>query len=77
MSQQWHGGKGDKPRNIDPKKYSDGWDRIFGQRKRAFNEPIDSPDGMWYHTCKHDGGIHTMKGESCNWCGVKEDGTYD
>lgn len=58
-------------------KYSEGWDRIFGQRKRAFDEAIDSPPDMWYHMCKHNGGIHTMKGESCNWCGVKEDGTYD
>ena len=59
------------------KKYAEGWDRIFGQRKRAFDETIASPPDMWYHVCKHDGGIHTNKGQACNWCGVKEDGTYD
>ena len=33
MSKQWHGGKGDKPRGIDQKAYSDGWEAIFGKKK--------------------------------------------
>lgn len=74
---QWHGGKGDKPRKVDPDKYGAGWDRIFNQPKRGFNEPLDSGDAFWYHTCKNNGPIHTMKGQSCNWCGIKEDGTLD
>ena len=27
-------GKGDKPRPIDYKKWSDNWDRIFGKKKK-------------------------------------------
>lgn len=32
-SKQWHGGKGDKPRGVDQKKYADGWDLAFGKKK--------------------------------------------
>ncbi len=32
---QWHGGKGDAPRKQqDQKAYDDGWDRIFGDKKK-------------------------------------------
>jgi len=35
MSNQWHGGKGDKSRKqSDTKAYEDGWDRIFGNKNR-------------------------------------------
>jgi hypothetical protein len=27
-------GKGDKPRPVDLKKWSDNWDRIFGKKKK-------------------------------------------
>ena len=33
MGKQWHGGKGDKPRNQDHQKYVEGWDAIFGNVK--------------------------------------------
>jgi len=33
MGKQWHGGKGDEPRNINYNKYSKGWDTIFGKEK--------------------------------------------
>mgnify|MGYP001191951809 CR=1 FL=1 len=33
MSKQWHGGKGDTPRDPDHIKYNDGWERIFGRSK--------------------------------------------
>ena len=33
MGKQWHGGKGDKPRNQDHQKYAEGWDAIFGNVK--------------------------------------------
>lgn len=68
---QWHGGKGSKPRKVDKDKFSENWDTIF--RKKD----VDTDDNLWYHMCKHDGGISTMKGQSCNWCGLQEDGTYD
>jgi|TARA_R110000744_G_scaffold221326_1_gene340256 hypothetical protein len=32
-NKQWHGGKGDSPRGTDQKKYSDGWEAIFGKKK--------------------------------------------
>lgn len=28
-------GKGDTPRPVDPKKWSENWDRIFGKKKDA------------------------------------------
>ena len=31
MTDKWHGGKGSKPRMVDPKKFSDNWDKIFGK----------------------------------------------
>lgn len=34
MSDKWHGGKGDKARKVDQKKYSEGWDKIFGKDKK-------------------------------------------
>lgn len=52
-------------------KYAEGWDRIFGKKE------VDSPDGFWYHNCKHNGGIHTEKGSHCNWCGINEEGNLD
>jgi len=33
MSSKWHGGKGDKPRKVDHKKFSENWDKIFGNKK--------------------------------------------
>ena len=29
MSNQWHGGKGDKPRSVNNEKYASNWDSIF------------------------------------------------
>ena len=29
----WSGGKGSKPRKVDPKKFGDNYDRIFGKGK--------------------------------------------
>lgn len=48
--------------------YSEGWDRIFKEKK----EPR-----MWEHFCKHNGHFRVGTGESCNWCGEKEDTTFD
>ena len=63
-------GKGDKPRPIDVERkvFEDNWDRIFKRKNK--------PD-MWDHNCKHDGAISIAKGEACNWCGMKEDGSLD
>ena len=36
-----HGGKGDKPRPVDQKKFNDNWDLIFGKKEPApILEPI-------------------------------------
>ena len=61
-------GKGDKPRPIDVERkvFEDNWDRIFNKSK-----------GLWEHNCKHNGVHFVEKGEACNWCGMKEDGTLD
>lgn len=29
---KWHGGKGSNPRKVDAKKFSEGWDKIFGSK---------------------------------------------
>ena len=34
-------GKGDNPRPVDPKKYGENYDRIFGKGKKA--KPKDKP----------------------------------
>ena len=40
MSGVTHGGKGDKPRPVDQKKFNDNWDLIFGKKEP---EPILEP----------------------------------
>ena len=32
---KWHGGKGDKQRPSDAKKYAENWDKIFGKPKKS------------------------------------------
>jgi hypothetical protein len=49
------------------KAYADGWDRIFGNK---------DPE-VWQHYCKNNGHMSIEKGQTCNWCGMKEDGTLD
>ena len=36
MSDKWHGGKGDKSRVSDPKKFQDGMERIYGRKAWQF-----------------------------------------
>ena len=33
MSEATHGGKGDRQRKVDIKKFHDNWDKIFGDKK--------------------------------------------
>ena len=41
MAEQWHGGKGSKPRPMeDRKKFEDNWDKIFGKKDK---EKKDGP----------------------------------
>jgi len=37
------------------------------------------PSGIWTHRCRCENSqtVAVGKGESCNWCGLKEDGTLD
>ena len=62
-------GKGDKrrPAVVDKETFDDNWDKIFNNKKSE----------MWEHNCKFNGLHSTSSGESCNWCGVKEDGSFD
>lgn len=48
-------------------KYRDNYDNIFGKKSPEF----------WQHYCKTEGHLAIKKGSSCNWCGMKEDGTFD
>lgn len=36
MSDKWHGGKGDKSRISDPKKFNNGMERIYGRKSWQF-----------------------------------------
>jgi len=36
-NRQHSAGKGDRPRSVDYKKWSDNWDRIFGKKKKKKN----------------------------------------
>jgi len=44
MSKQWHGGKGDAPRDPDHKKYADGWELAFGKSKPSIKARKAQPD---------------------------------
>ena len=35
MSNKWHGGKGSDPRPVDPKKFSENWDKIFKKHDKC------------------------------------------
>lgn len=37
-------GKGSKPRKVDPKKFSDNWDKIFGNQDYPDDQLGDNPD---------------------------------
>lgn len=65
-------GKGDKPRplSVDQKTFDSNWDKIF-------NKNVSIPANMWEHNCKYNGPHCCWKGKSCNWCGMKEDGSFD
>jgi hypothetical protein len=41
MSESTHGGKGDRQRKVDIKKFHDNWDKIFGDKKVS-TEKLDS-----------------------------------
>jgi hypothetical protein len=44
MGKQWHGGKGDKPRQPDGNAYSDGWELAFGKKKPEVKARKVQPD---------------------------------
>ena len=44
MGKQWHGGKGDKPRQPDGKAYADGWELAFGKKKPEVKARKVSPE---------------------------------
>ena len=51
MSGPWHGGKGDRRRPFNRKKWDEGWERVFG-RKKTFFETIRELDGILNETNK-------------------------
>lgn len=65
-------GKGDKrrPSTVDKNTFDNNWDKIFNKKTKVL-------DGMWEHNCKHNGLLFCSVDEACNWCGVKEDGSFD
>ncbi len=43
MSNQWHGGKGSKPRPVkDQQQFENNWDRIFGPKEKENAKDSDS-----------------------------------
>ena len=80
--------KGSKRRPINPaierQVFEDNWNRIFNKSKQDFNYESDNPlerpfepSGVWHHQCKNNGSMSVEKGQACNWCGLKEDGSLD
>jgi len=56
------------------KEYDEGWDRIFGKKK----EQVNTVDTFWCHNCKlKNVKLSIKQGQSCSWCGLKEDGSLD
>jgi hypothetical protein len=39
---KWHGGKGSQTRKVDNEKYSENWERIFGNGKDKTDRPTES-----------------------------------
>ena len=37
-------GKGSKPRKVDPKKFADNWEQIFGNKEYPDDQLSDNPD---------------------------------
>lgn len=81
-------GKGSKARpfSVDQDTFSSNWDRIFNKMKDEYDpyesdNPLERPynisKSFWKHSCKHEGDLEIQVGEPCNWCGMKEDGSYD
>jgi hypothetical protein len=52
MAKQWHGGKGSDPRPVDSDKYSENWDKIFGE-KEWLDNPLEG-DGVVHDKCGTD-----------------------
>jgi len=52
MVKQWHGGKGSDPRPVDHGKYSENWDKIFGE-KEWLDNPLEG-DGVVHDKCGTD-----------------------
>ena len=50
MVDKWHGGKGDKPRKVDPQKYSENWSNIFEPKKEWLDNPLEG-DGIVHDKC--------------------------
>ena len=42
MTEKWHGGKGDKRRPEDKKKFDENFERIFGKKRPDSNKDKDS-----------------------------------
>ena len=40
MSRSWHGGKGDRPRSMNRKKWNEGYDRVFGKKRTKYSKRI-------------------------------------
>lgn len=71
--------KGSKRRPIDPKierkVFEDNWDRIFGIKYHESDNALERPyiPATWTHHCAINGIHEVGEGETCNWCGEKED----
>lgn len=59
MSDEWHGGKGDKPRPVNKEKFDAEFDRIFGKIAKEFVDGVmedkneDEPYDIQVHVPKH------------------------
>ena len=48
MTDKWHGGKGSKPRRVDPKLYGENWDNVF--KEAWLDNPLEG-DGRVHDKC--------------------------
>jgi uncharacterized protein with von Willebrand factor type A (vWA) domain len=51
MADKWHGGKGDKRRPEDKKKFDENFERIFGKKRPNANKEKDSLYFQNYPDC--------------------------
>lgn len=76
MGKQWHGGKGDKPRQANQQAYADGWEMAFGKKMPKVKARKSTPKqghSKVHRDRKNDYKRTVLKQSDLNWDGNLKD----